>query len=305
MRLEAGWWLELEVAKEVNPYGYFLAAGDKEVLLHYSEVIGEIRPGDYVEVFIYHDTQDRIAATMHRPKLLQGELALLEVADVHHTLGVFLDIGLTRHVLMPQSELPEFPDVRPLAGDRVYAVLKNDKQGRLIAYPARERELSEVVFRAPDDWKNRTVEGIVYNPLKNATFVVCPGGVLGFGALGMIHESERTRPLRMGETVQVRVAFVREDGRLNLSMRPLKQHGRDEDSERILAFMKERPGGAMPYSDETPAEIITQKFNISKSAFKRAIGKLMKEGIVYQQGSWTHMKDASAPNHDSETHKND
>lgn len=291
MSLEAGTLVELEVAKEVSPYGYFLSAGEKDVLLHYSEVVGEIRPGDRVTVFIYHDTQDRIAATMNRPKLLKGETELLEVVDVHPVLGCFLDVGLSRHVLLPQSELPEYPDVRPIVGDRVFAVLKNDKQGRLIAYPAGERELAEKAFKAPDAWKNRTVEAIVYNPLKNATFAVCPGGVLGFGAIGMIHESERTRPLRMGETVQVRVAFVREDGRLNLSMRPLKQYGRDDDAERILAFLKERPNGAMPYSDETPADIISQKFNISKSAFKRAIGKLMKDGLVYQKGSWTHLRD--------------
>ena len=282
--------VELVVDREVSPNGYFLAAETRDVLLHYSEVVGEIKPGDRVEVFIYHDTQDRIAATMRRPKLLYGETELLEVADVHPVLGCFLDIGLSRHVLMPQSELPEYPEVRPIVGDRVYAVLKTDKQGRLLAYPAGERELSEKAFKAPDLWKNQTVEAIVYNPLKNATYVVCPGGVLGFGAIGMIHESERTRPLRMGETLQARVSFVREDGKLNLSMRPLKQVGREDDAERILAYMKERPNGAMPYSDETPSDLIQQKFNISKSAFKRAVGKLMKDGLVYQKGSWTHLK---------------
>lgn len=291
MSLQAGTIAELRVDREVSPNGYFLSAEPRDVLLHYSEVVGSIQPGDRVRVFIYHDTQDRLAATMHEPRLLLGETGLLEVADVHPTLGCFLDIGLSRQVLLPQSELPEYPEVRPIAGDQVYVVLKHDKQGRLIAYPAGERELSALAFKAPVDWKNRTIEAIVYNPLKNATFVVCPGGVLGFGAIGMIHESERTRPLRMGEKLQVRVTYVREDGRLNLSMRPLKQHGRDEDAEQLLAFLKERPNGAMPYSDETPADIIQKRFHISKSAFKRAIGKLMKEGLVYQKGSWTHLKE--------------
>jgi predicted RNA-binding protein (virulence factor B family) len=107
----------------------------------------------------------------------------------------------------------------------------------------------------------------------------------------MVHEKERTRPLRLGERVSVRVVFVREDGRVNLSMRQLKQIGRVEDADRILAFMRERPNGAMPYSDETPADVIASKFGISKAAFKRALGKLMKEGLVTQQGSWTHLSE--------------
>ncbi|MBW7461395.1 RNA-binding protein, partial [Paenibacillus sepulcri] len=71
--------------------------------------------------------------------------------------------------------------------------------------------------------------------------------------------------------------------------------GRLEDSERILAFLRERPDGAMPYSDETSADIIKQKFNISKSAFKRAIGKLMREGLVVQDGSWTTLVQEKQP----------
>jgi predicted RNA-binding protein (virulence factor B family) len=69
-----------------------------------------------------------------------------------------------------------------------------------------------------------------------------------------------------------------------------------------LAFLKERPGGAMPYSDETEADLIKKRFGISKSAFKRAIGKLMRDGIVTQKGSWTYLASAhtSGDSNDSE-----
>jgi predicted RNA-binding protein (virulence factor B family) len=113
--------------------------------------------------------------------------------------------------------------------------------------------------------------------------------VLGFGAIGMIHSSERNRMLRLGEEVKVRVTLVREDGRVNLAMSPRKEVGRDEDAERLIAFLKERPGGGMPYSDATPPDIIKQRFGISKSAFKRAMGKLMKEGLVTQKENWTYL----------------
>ncbi|UUZ96188.1 hypothetical protein LJK87_18700 [Paenibacillus sp. P25] len=130
----------------------------------------------------------------------------------------------------------------------------------------------------------------MYKPLQMGTFVVCDGGVVGFGVIGMIHSTERTRSLRLGEQVQVRVTYVREDGNVNCSMRERKEVGRDVDAEKPLAFMRERPNGAMPYSDETPADLISQRFGMSKSAFKRAVGKLMKEGLVYQDGSWTYLK---------------
>lgn len=95
--------------------------------------------------------------------------------------------------------------------------------------------------------------------------------------------------LRLGEEVKVRVTLVREDGRVNLAMSPRKEVGRDEDADRLIAFLKERPGGGMPYSDATPPDIIKQRFGISKSAFKRAMGKLMKEGLVTQKENWTYL----------------
>lgn len=292
--MQAGTVAQLLVDREVSPNGYFLTSGTKDVLLHYSEIVGEIHVGEQVNVFLYHDSEDRLSATMREPKLKLGELGLLEVVDVHPVLGIFLEIGLSRHVLFPMSELPLQPNLRPTIGDHVFTVLGHDKQGRLLAKWAGEHKLAELAFHAPSGWKNRWMDAIVYKPIDEATYVLCPGGVLGFGVIGMIHESERTRPLRLGETVNVRVTFVREDGRINLSMRPLKQQGREDDADRLLAFLKERPNQAMPYSDETSSEIIMNRFNLSKSAFKRAIGKLMKDGLVYQKGSWTHLKEDEA-----------
>jgi hypothetical protein len=77
-------------------------------------------------------------------------------------------------------------------------------------------------------------------------------------------------------------------------MRPPKETGRLEDAERLLSFLRERPGGGMPYSDETPADLILKRFGMSKSAFKRALGKLMKDGLVTQKGNWTYLRE-SAP----------
>jgi predicted RNA-binding protein (virulence factor B family) len=289
--LEAGTVVALRIAKELPPYGYFLTDGEQEVLLHYTQIIGEIQVGEDIEVYLYYDTEDRLSATMKRALLQLGEVGLLEVVDIHPRFGTFLEMGLGRHLLLPFREQPELKELRPIVGDKVYVVLAHDRQGRLIAKLAGEDELVPLAYHAPTAWKNQWVTARVYKPLQIGSFVVCESGVLGgFGAIGMIHSSERTHMLRLGQSVQVRVIFVREDGRANLSMRPLKEVGRDEDAEAILAYLKECPKQAMPYSDETPAEIIMEKFNISKSAFKRALGKLMRHGHIYQKENWTHMK---------------
>ncbi|AHV96437.1 CvfB family protein [Paenibacillus sabinae] len=289
MSLIAGTVMTLEVAREVSPYGYFLNAGDQDVLLHYTELTDKIKPGDRIEVFLFYDTEDRLAATMKKPYLTLGELALLEVADVHPRLGCFLEMGLGRQLLLPIRELPELKELHPQVGDRVFVIMEHDKQGRLRAKLAGEPELAPLTFQAPASWKGQWLKARVYKPLQMGTFVIVDGGVLGFGAIGMIHSSERTRLLRLGEELEVRVAHIREDGRVNLSMAQRKEVGRDIDSEKILEFLKNRPGGGMPYSDATPPDIIKQRFGISKAAFKRALGKLMKEGLITQKESWTYL----------------
>ncbi|ANF97777.1 S1 RNA-binding domain-containing protein [Paenibacillus bovis] len=296
MSLEAGRIVTLPIGREVSPYGFFLLDGEQEVLMHYSELIGKVKVGDRVEVFIFHDTEDRLAATMKKPLLTLGELGKLKIADLHPRLGAFLEMGLGRQLLLPMSELPEKPELRPHIGDDVYVVMQHDRQGRLLARLAGEEEFSPLVFHAPSTWMNEWVDALVYKPLQMGTFVLVDGGVLGFGALGLIHQNERSRMLRLGERVKVRVTQVREeDGRLNLSMIQRKEIGRDEDSQRLLSFMLDRPDHAMPYSDRTPPDVIKQRFGISKAAFKRALGKLMKEGVVVQDQNWTRMVDKNAP----------
>lgn len=302
MSLIAGTVLSLLVSREVSPYGYFLSGGTQDVLLHYSELTREVKPGDTVEVFLFYDTEDRLAATMKKPFLTLGELALLEVADVHPRLGCFLEMGLGRQLLLPIRELPELRELHPKVGDRVYVIMEHDKQGRLRAKLAGEQELAPLCFHAPESWKDEWKEAIVYKPLQMGTFVIVDGGVLGFGAIGMVHASERPRMLRLGEQVKVRVAFVREDGRVNLSMAARKEIGMGEDAERILSYLESRPGGGMPYSDATAPDLIKQRFGISKSAFKRALGKLMKEGKVTQSENWTYLAGAlkDKENHEAE-----
>lgn len=287
MTLTAGTIQRLRVDREVSPYGYFLTDEEHDVILHYTELTRDIMIDEELDVFLFYDTEDRLASTMKKPYLTLGEVAALEVADIHSRFGYFLEMGIGRQLMLPASELPELKTLRPIIGDKVYVKLAHDRVGRLVAELAGEEELAPLVFHAPSSWLNTWHEAVVYRALRMGTFFVVEGGPLGFGALGLLHESQRPQPLRVGDRVRVRIAHVREDGRVNVTLAERKEVGMDLDANRLLQFLKERPNGAMPYSDETPSDLITQRFQISKSAFKRAMGRLMKAGFVTQEGSWS------------------
>lgn len=219
-----------------------------------------------------------------------GRVEKLEVVSVDFKRGCLLNVAPQEQVLLPLSELPYDEALWPQVGDRVYVALMTDRNGRLSAIAAGEEQLDPLTFHAPEGWKNRWLDSTVYNLIDIGAFVICEEEILGFGAIGFIHESELTRPLRIGERVNVRITFVREDGRVNCSMRKLKEDSRNEDAERILQYLKTCKDFAMPYSDETPADLVRKKFGISKAAFKRALGKLMKDDLVEQSGNWTQLK---------------
>jgi predicted RNA-binding protein (virulence factor B family) len=303
MIMEAGKSLELIVIRDASPHGYILTNGKQEVLLPHADIERKLEINQKIQVFLYHDTLDRLIATSKTPLITWNQVALLQAVDVHPRFGYFLEMGLPRQVLLPFKFVPELRELRPQLEDQVYVYLDHDRQGRLIAKPAREEQLVPMCVRAPIDWKNRTVEGIVYQSLQMGTFVVCEAGVLGFGVIGFIPASERIRMTRLGERLQVRVTFVREDGRVNLSMRPRKEESLDLDAQRILDVLFDRPQHAMPYSDLTPHDVIQQKFGLSKAAFKRALGKLMKEGKVVQNENWTRLNPTFIQNQELREHK--
>jgi len=296
MSLTAGEIVRLETVRESPPNGFILSDGERTVLLPYGEIVGERpKPGDRVEAFLFHDTLGRLTATTRKPLLRLGEVAKLAVADVHPRYGCFLEMGLGRQLLLPAAELPRERELRPRPGDELYVRMAHDKSGRIIAALAEEADLAKLAVPAPAAWFNRTVRCRVTRLSHVGAFVFAEEESPRLGVLGLIPASEQTRPPRLGEALEARVTFVRNDGRVNLSMRPRKEIGREEDAERILAWLRSRDSGAMPYSDETPPDIIQRKFGISKAAFKRALGKLMKEGVVRQEGGWTYLNEQQDP----------
>lgn len=282
-KLQAGTVCTLKVERETE-FGYFLSNGIEDVLLHKSDVNMEISLEDEVTVFLYQDHQGRLAATMTIPDISFDKYCWVKVVDVHPKLGVFVDIGISKDLLVSKDDLPPITDIWPDVGDLLYCTLKLDKAGRLFGKIATTDILQSIAIKADRNMFNRNIQGRIYRLLKVGSFLITNEGYLGF-----IHESQRRREPRLGQLVEGRVIDVKEDGTINVSLLPRRYESIGDDAEAIYSYMEGR-GGAMPYWDKSDAEDIKMRFNMSKSAFKRALGKLMKEGKVYQEEGWTYFK---------------
>ncbi|MGM0836873.1 MAG: CvfB family protein [Bacillota bacterium] len=282
MALETGTVLELTVDRE-TPLGYMLTDGEETILLHKNEATRELQQDETVEVFLYSDQKSRITATMIIPMGLNGH-EWMEVVEVLQGLGVFINIGIAKDALIPEDDLPVFEDVWPEVGDLLLCRVKTDRRGKLIGKLASQDVMLDRSINAPSDIVNQNVQGTIYRLLKVGSYMITNEGYVGF-----IHHSERKEEPRLGGIVEGRVIGVKDDGTINVSLLPRKQDAMDDDSKAIMDYLELR-GGAMPYSDKSAPEDIKERFLISKAAFKRAMGKLLKEGLVTQKEGWTYLK---------------
>lgn len=162
---------------------------------------------------------------------------------------------------------------------------------RRIKLTEKERIQKKEIFQkarpATDVKRGDVLTGKIYNIIDEGVFVITQDNYIGF-----VHASEVTQPLKIGMNLEGRVTFVRADGRVNLSLRPPKELARVADAEIIKTYLMSR-GGSMPFNDDTPADVIKSKFGISKAAFKRALGKLFKDGLIEEQDGWIGMKNGA------------
>lgn len=274
---------KLTVAREA-PFGYFLTDGNEDVLLHINEVNKELAEGEEVEVFLYVDSQGRTTASTTIPEIAVGRYAWVKVTDTNPDVGVFLNIGLLKDVLLGADDLPTHRSVWPKIGDFVYITLRVNRNNLLYAKLASEQVIQAMSVKASRKDFNKNIQGYIYRTAKVGSWVYTLEGFKGF-----IHESQRQQEPRLGEKVEGRIVDVKEDGTINVSLLARKQESLDVDAERIFAYLMSR-NGAMPYSDKSMPEDIKERFDLSKGAFKRALGKLMRDGKVYQEDNWTYAK---------------
>lgn len=264
--------------------GYVLKKDMEEALLHHNETEHELEVDQEVDVFLYNDKKGLVIATTQLPAIRMDEYDWAEVTEVVPRLGVFVKIGVGLEMLVSVDDLPLFETVWPKAGDKLFITLGKDQKGRLLALPATEGIIAREVELAPDELLNQPISGHVYHTNREGSAFISTDDYRGF-----IHHTERKEEPRLGEYVHGRVIVVKDDGTLNVSLRPLKKDSMEEDAAAILAHIEEN-GGEIPFNDKSDPEDIRGTFNISKAAFKRALGKLMKEGKIEQHNGNTHIK---------------
>lgn len=267
--LELGKLQSLVVVKRVE-FGVYLAEHENEteekVLLPAKQVPEGTKAGDSLEVFLYRDSKDRMIATRTVPKLMMGTVSKLRVVETGK-IGAFLDWGLEKDLLLPFRE--QTKKVAP--SEECLVALYVDKSGRLCA----TMKIYEYLQKDSPYQKDDQVEGIVYQISDNfGAFVAVDEK---YSAL--IPRKEFYGNLRVGDRVSARVTAVKEDGKLDLSVRDKAYLQIEKDAEIVLQTI-DSFGGALPFNDKANPEVIRREMRMSKNEFKRAVGKLLKEGKI-------------------------
>ena len=268
--IEIGRKQKLTVVKRVS-FGIYLgeqagAAQGDTVLLPAKQEPEGIGIGDQLEVFVYLDSSDRPIATIREPMLTLGEVALLKVKQVTR-IGAFLDWGLEKDLLLPYHE----QTTRVKEGQDCLAALYLDKSGRLCATMKIYHYLSSASPYGIGD----QVRGRVYEISDNfGVFIAVDDRYTG-----LIPRREAQGTYNVGEILSLRVTEVKEDGKLTVSPRQKAYLQMDADAAMIRRSLDER-GGELPFDDKAAPEVIADEFGLSKNAFKRAVGRLLKAGEI-------------------------
>lgn len=252
----------LTVVKKVD-FGVYLGNDEERVLLPKKQVPEGIELGDPVEVFLYKDSDDRLIATTNEPKLQLDELAVLRVADTNK-YGAFLDWGLEKDLFLPFKQ----QTAKVAKGDQCLVSLYIDKSQRLCA----TMKVYELLRTDSPYQKDDVVEGIVYDTSEEFGVFVAVDNQFS----GLIPKKEVYGKWKVGQTLKARVTAVKADGKLDLSVRDKIPMQMDQDAEMIWNRLQEC-GGSLPFTDKADPEIIKREFHLSKNAFKRAVGRLLKE----------------------------
>jgi len=255
----------LSIIRQAPPGFYLDGGAHGEILLPGRYIPSAVGPGSTIDVFVYRDSEDRLVATTETPLAMVGEFAYLRVVSVNPRIGVFLDWGLGKDLLLPIRE--QASPLQP--GDyRVVRVALDERTDRIIASARLNR------------WLNQTPA--TYTEGQRVGIIITGESPLGYNAIienahrGLLYRSELAGPLATGARFDAYVKAVREDGKIDLALDRAGFHRIAPVTEQILTALK-AADGFLPLHDNSPPEAIRDALGISKKAFKQAIGSLYRD----------------------------
>ena len=267
MSIELGKFNQLEVVKEVD-FGVYLDGGEEgEILLPTRYVPEDCKIGDFLNVFLYLDMDERLIATTLTPLVQVGQFACLEVAWVNQ-FGAFLNWGLMKDLFVPFREQKMKMQV-----GRKYVIHAHldDESYRIVASAKVERYLSK---DRPEYASGDEVNILIWQKTD-----------LGFKVIvdnrfsGLVYENDLFRPLHTGDRVQAYIKQVRPDGKLDITLQKQGREAVDDFSQVLLEHLQHN-AGRTPLCDKSPAEEIYAMFGVSKKVFKKAVGDLYKKRLI-------------------------
>lgn len=259
----------LQVVKHTD-FGLYLDGGaDGEILLPNRYIPKDIpsEDEDWLNVFVYLDSEDKLLATTEKPKVQVGEFASLKVVEIN-SIGVFLDWGLPKDLLLPFSEEKRQMKAGEYCVVRVYL----DKRTRRITATAR---LDRYLDKVPP----------AYQVGQEVDLLVVEETDMGFKAIinnahwGLIHKNEVFKFLRSGKQEKGYIKELRSDGKIALSLQPVGAQLASSLNAQILDKLRANQG-TLPVSDKSDPQVISDLFGVSKGNFKKAIGALYKDGQI-------------------------
>ncbi len=266
--VQVGKFNQLEVVKEV-PFGFYLEAGHLgQILLPSKNAPLGCKVGDQVNAFIYHDSDDRLIATIKKPKVLVDHCAFLKVVSITK-VGAFLDWGLEKDLLVPFNE-QDYPMSEGLS--YVVYVFCDEETGRLAA----STKLSDFLYEESCE------EGGTFEAKQQVELLVCGKTDMGYKAvingshLGLIFKDEVFQPIKVGHSLTGYIKRVREDGKIDLCFQFHDPSARNSLEEEIIEDLIAH-GGLSTLTDKSPAQEISKRFKVSKNTYKKALGSLYKQ----------------------------
>jgi predicted RNA-binding protein (virulence factor B family) len=262
------------VVNRKTDIGYMLDSGLDQVFLHNNESLHqELKAGDAVEAFLYYDNKGRLAATLKKPYITVSKPGFLQVTDVNEDIGVFLDMGIAKDLLLSYEDLPRDIQSWPQVGDKLYITIK--VKGKLVGKIAAKQDIQ--IHPEEDLPLMQTQEGYVQKIGQAGINILTEAGHFIF-----VHHSMIDQKLRYGQKVNVKVTFLSDKGYTG-SLKDQKEVKRFDDANEILSYLIRHH--EMPLTSDSTPEEIEHYFNMSKKAFKRALGNLYKERkVVFEDG---------------------